>query len=118
MLITLLVMCLSLSLSAPLPLALSFNLFTVLPSLFTVLSRTEVTFDTSMNTGQQLYHTLSPDEMNKANAEYIQKIRQRLEEDAVAREQREKRRRRVLVEQLQAHEAQEVTTALLDSFSS
>lgn len=81
-------------------------------------SRTEVTFDTSMNTGQQLYHTLSPDEMNKANAEYIQKIRQRLEEDAVAREQREKRRRRVLVEQLQAHEAQEVTTALLDSFSS
>uniref|UniRef100_A0AAY4BZB8 Calponin-homology (CH) domain-containing protein n=1 Tax=Denticeps clupeoides TaxID=299321 RepID=A0AAY4BZB8_9TELE len=39
--------------------------------------------------------------------EYIQEIRQRLEEDAVAREQREKRRLRVLMEQLQAHEAQE-----------
>uniref|UniRef100_A0A8C8DAP6 Calponin-homology (CH) domain-containing protein n=1 Tax=Oncorhynchus tshawytscha TaxID=74940 RepID=A0A8C8DAP6_ONCTS len=39
--------------------------------------------------------------------EYIQKIRQRLEEDATARQQREKRRRHVLVEQLKAHEAQE-----------
>uniref|UniRef100_A0A8C7P748 Sperm flagellar 2 n=1 Tax=Oncorhynchus mykiss TaxID=8022 RepID=A0A8C7P748_ONCMY len=43
----------------------------------------------------------------QANSEYIQKIRQRLEEDATARQQREKRRRRVLVEQLKAHEAQE-----------
>uniref|UniRef100_A0A4W5J7I5 Sperm flagellar 2 n=1 Tax=Hucho hucho TaxID=62062 RepID=A0A4W5J7I5_9TELE len=43
----------------------------------------------------------------QANIEYIQKIRQRLEEDAAARQQREKRRRRVLVEQLKAHEAQE-----------
>uniref|UniRef100_A0A4W5JKA8 Sperm flagellar 2 n=1 Tax=Hucho hucho TaxID=62062 RepID=A0A4W5JKA8_9TELE len=48
-----------------------------------------------------------PEELAQANIEYIQKIRQRLEEDAAARQQREKRRRRVLVEQLKAHEAQE-----------
>ncbi|XP_062398924.1 sperm flagellar protein 2 isoform X2 [Sardina pilchardus] len=72
------------------------------------LSDAEVAFDCSMDTGQvSLHHTLSPDEMVKANAEYVQKIRQRLEEDTAAREQREKRRRRVLVEQLRAHEAQE-----------
>uniref|UniRef100_A0A8C7CAT8 Sperm flagellar 2 n=1 Tax=Oncorhynchus kisutch TaxID=8019 RepID=A0A8C7CAT8_ONCKI len=46
-------------------------------------------------------------EPEEANSEYIQKIRQRLEEDATARQQREKRRRHVLVEQLKAHEAQE-----------
>uniref|UniRef100_A0AAY4BXJ6 Calponin-homology (CH) domain-containing protein n=1 Tax=Denticeps clupeoides TaxID=299321 RepID=A0AAY4BXJ6_9TELE len=50
---------------------------------------------------------LSPRSGALANQEYIQEIRQRLEEDAVAREQREKRRLRVLMEQLQAHEAQE-----------
>ncbi|XP_067378543.1 sperm flagellar protein 2 isoform X3 [Channa argus] len=44
----------------------------------------------------------------KSNSEYIQEIRQRLEENAIAREQREKRRNRFLVEQLKAHEAQEV----------
>ncbi|KAF3695618.1 Sperm flagellar protein 2 Protein KPL2 [Channa argus] len=44
----------------------------------------------------------------KSNSEYIQEIRQRLEENAIAREQREKRRDRFLVEQLKAHEAQEV----------
>lgn len=44
----------------------------------------------------------------QSNSKYIQDIRQRLEENAVAREQREKRRDRFLVEQLQAHEAQEV----------
>ncbi|XP_038852765.1 sperm flagellar protein 2 [Salvelinus namaycush] len=48
-----------------------------------------------------------PEELAQANSEYIQKIRQRLEEDAAARQQREKRRRRVLVEQMKAHEAQE-----------
>uniref|UniRef100_A0A8C7C4N9 Sperm flagellar 2 n=1 Tax=Oncorhynchus kisutch TaxID=8019 RepID=A0A8C7C4N9_ONCKI len=48
-----------------------------------------------------------PEELAQANSEYIQKIRQRLEEDATARQQREKRRRHVLVEQLKAHEAQE-----------
>ncbi|XP_029999221.1 sperm flagellar protein 2 [Sphaeramia orbicularis] len=43
----------------------------------------------------------------QSNSEYIQKIRQRLQEDALAREQREKRVDRFLVEQLKAHEAQE-----------
>ncbi|KAM4875931.1 sperm flagellar protein 2 [Thomomys bottae] len=39
--------------------------------------------------------------------DYIKKIQKRLEEDAFAREQREKRRRRLLMDQLIAHEAQE-----------
>ncbi|XP_047197228.1 sperm flagellar protein 2 [Hippoglossus stenolepis] len=43
----------------------------------------------------------------KSNSQYIQEIRQKLEENAVSREQREKRRDRFLVEQLKAHEAQE-----------
>ncbi|XP_037337699.2 sperm flagellar protein 2 [Pungitius pungitius] len=43
----------------------------------------------------------------QSNSKYIQDIRQRLAENAVAREQREKRRDRFLVEQLEAHEAQE-----------
>ncbi|XP_044053847.1 sperm flagellar protein 2 isoform X2 [Siniperca chuatsi] len=43
----------------------------------------------------------------QSNSKYIQDIRQRLEENAVAREQREKRGDRFLVEQLKAHEAQE-----------
>nr|XP_014353121.1 PREDICTED: sperm flagellar protein 2 [Latimeria chalumnae] len=43
----------------------------------------------------------------QSNDEYIGKIRKRLEEDSFAREQREKRRRKVLLEQLKAHEAQE-----------
>ncbi|XP_075444209.1 sperm flagellar protein 2 isoform X2 [Ascaphus truei] len=38
---------------------------------------------------------------------YIRKIQKRLEEDTRAREQREKRRRRILMEQLVAHGAQE-----------
>ena len=42
------------------------------------------------------------------NDEYINKIRRRLQEDGVARKEREKRRRKVLVDQLQAHEALEV----------
>ncbi|CAB1319295.1 unnamed protein product, partial [Coregonus sp. 'balchen'] len=53
-----------------------------------------------------------PEELARVNSEYIQKIRQRLEEDAAARQQREKRRRRVLVEQLKAHEAQELERRL------
>lgn len=54
------------------------------------------------------------------NKEYIENIRQRLEEDSTAREQREMRRRRALMEQLQAHEAQQVTTdlAYLNSINS
>ncbi|KAK2837810.1 hypothetical protein Q5P01_015022 [Channa striata] len=43
----------------------------------------------------------------QSNSEYIQEIREKLEENAIAREQREKRRDRFLVEQLKAHEAQE-----------
>uniref|UniRef100_UPI0037E8F8BE sperm flagellar protein 2 n=1 Tax=Semicossyphus pulcher TaxID=241346 RepID=UPI0037E8F8BE len=43
----------------------------------------------------------------QSNTKYIQDIRQRLEENALARELREKRRDRFLVEQLKAHEAQE-----------
>ncbi|XP_078353910.1 sperm flagellar protein 2-like [Oculina patagonica] len=43
----------------------------------------------------------------RSNDEYINKIRTRLEEDSVARKEREKRRRRVLIEQMKAHEAQE-----------
>lgn len=47
------------------------------------------------------------------NDEYIGKIRKRLQEDALAREEREKRRRKVLTEQMSAHLAQEVSEALL-----
>ena len=43
-----------------------------------------------------------------SNEDYIGRIRKRLNEDASAREEREKRRRKVLVDQLKAHEAQEV----------
>ncbi|XP_062368778.1 sperm flagellar protein 2 [Cinclus cinclus] len=39
--------------------------------------------------------------------EYIRKIKKRVEEDTFAREQRAKRRQRMLVDQLTAHEAQE-----------
>ncbi|NWX34313.1 SPEF2 protein, partial [Notiomystis cincta] len=39
--------------------------------------------------------------------EYIRKIQKRVEEDSFAREQRAKRRRRMLVDQIAAHEAQE-----------
>ena len=46
--------------------------------------------------------------MPGCNDEYIGKIRKRLNEDAAARAEREKRRRKVLVDQLKAHEAQEV----------
>jgi hypothetical protein len=42
------------------------------------------------------------------NDEYIGKIRKRLQEDASARAEREKRRRKVLVDQMKAHESQEV----------
>ena len=43
-----------------------------------------------------------------SNDDYIGKIRKRLEEDAVARQEREKRRRKVLVDQLKAHDTNEV----------
>ncbi len=44
----------------------------------------------------------------KSNDDYIGKIRNRLQEDAHARKEREKRRRKVLVDQLKANEALEV----------
>ena len=44
----------------------------------------------------------------KSNDDYISKIRNRLQEDAHARKEREKRRRKVLVDQLKANEALEV----------
>ena len=43
-----------------------------------------------------------------SNDDYIGKIRKRLQEDASARQEREKRRRKVLVDQIKAHESQEV----------
>ena len=43
-----------------------------------------------------------------SNEEYIGHIRKRLNEDRTARSEREKRRRKVMVDQLKAHEAQEV----------
>ncbi len=46
------------------------------------------------------------------NDDYISKIRNRLQEDSHARKEREKRRRKVLVDQLKANEAQEVTLIL------
>lgn len=49
----------------------------------------------------------------KSNESYIGKIRKRLNEDESARNEREKRRRKVLVEQQRAHEAQEVRYYLL-----
>lgn len=48
----------------------------------------------------------------QSNSKYIQEIRQRLEENATAQEQRGKRRERFLVAQLKAHEAQEVKLLL------
>ncbi|XP_066514487.1 sperm flagellar protein 2-like isoform X1 [Hoplias malabaricus] len=55
----------------------------------------------------QVTHALNEDEMVQWNSDYVQKIRQRLEEDANAREQREKRRRRALIQQLHTHHAHE-----------
>lgn len=51
---------------------------------------------------------LWPEEVALTSSEYVLKIRQRLERDAAAREQREKRRRQALVRQLQAHEEHQV----------
>ena len=49
----------------------------------------------------------------KSNDDYISKIRNRLQEDAHARKEREKRRRKVLVDQLKANEALEVVFVCL-----
>ncbi|XP_028417674.1 sperm flagellar protein 2-like [Dendronephthya gigantea] len=50
---------------------------------------------------------LEPISLKTAGDDYVSKIKKRLNEDAVARKEREKRRRRVLIEQLKAHESQE-----------
>ncbi|KAA0717472.1 Sperm flagellar protein 2 [Triplophysa tibetana] len=52
-------------------------------------------------------HVMSTDEREQWNREYMENIRLRLDEDSTAREQREMRRRRALVEQLQAHQTQQ-----------
>ncbi len=61
-----------------------------------------------MHSGETAHHFVSPTK-TRDNDEYIVKIRQNLEENAAARAEREKRRRKVLVDQLRAHEAQEVS---------
>lgn len=66
-----------------------------------VLSTPRTSLDTAAQTTADLLSTYSDDD-------YIKKIQKRLKEDAFAREQREKRRRRLLMDQLIAHEAQEV----------
>uniref|UniRef100_A0A8C4M5A4 Sperm flagellar 2 n=1 Tax=Equus asinus asinus TaxID=83772 RepID=A0A8C4M5A4_EQUAS len=63
-------------------------------------SASKTSLDTAGQTTADLLNTYSDDD-------YIKKIQKRLEEDAFAREQREKRRRRLLMDQLIAHEAQE-----------
>lgn len=52
-----------------------------------------------------------------SNDDYIGKIRKRLQEDESARAEREKRRRKVLVDQMKAHEAQEVRIHIKTFFS-
>lgn len=66
-----------------------------------VFSASKTYLDPADQTAADLLNTYSDDD-------YIKKIQKRLEEDAFAREQREKRRRRLLMDQLIAHEAQEV----------
>ncbi|XP_073933727.1 sperm flagellar protein 2 isoform X1 [Castor canadensis] len=63
-------------------------------------SASKTYLDPADQTAADLLNTYSDDD-------YIKKIQKRLEEDAFAREQREKRRRRLLMDQLIAHEAQE-----------
>ncbi|XP_033035240.1 sperm flagellar protein 2 isoform X4 [Trachypithecus francoisi] len=63
-------------------------------------SASKTSLDTAGQTTTDLLNTYSDDE-------YIKKIRKRLEENAFALEQREKRRRKWLMDQLIAYEAQE-----------
>ncbi|NXB23769.1 SPEF2 protein, partial [Rhagologus leucostigma] len=60
----------------------------------------ETTLETIPEMKYELLNIYSDDE-------YIRKIQKRVEEDTFAREQRAKRRRKMLVDQLAAHEAQE-----------
>ena len=72
-----------------------------------ILSASKTSLDTAGQTTTDLLNTYSDDD-------YIKKIQKRLEENAFAREQREKRRRRLLMDQLIAHEAQEVRCVVID----
>lgn len=49
-----------------------------------------------------------PEELGVDSDEYLNRIKTQLEEDRSAREERAKRRRKVMVDQMKAHEAQEV----------
>ncbi|NXI05650.1 SPEF2 protein, partial [Pachycephala philippinensis] len=60
----------------------------------------ETTLETVPETKTELLNVYSDDE-------YVRKIQKRVEEDTFAREQRAKRRRKMLVDQLAAHEAKE-----------
>ncbi|POI29972.1 hypothetical protein CIB84_006278, partial [Bambusicola thoracicus] len=60
----------------------------------------ETTLETTAQAATELLPTCSDDD-------YVRKIQKHLEEDMFAREQREKRRRKMLMEQLIAHEAEE-----------
>uniref|UniRef100_A0A8C5K7S7 Calponin-homology (CH) domain-containing protein n=1 Tax=Jaculus jaculus TaxID=51337 RepID=A0A8C5K7S7_JACJA len=64
------------------------------------VSTSKTSLEIADHTTTDLLNTYSDDD-------YIKKIQKRLEEDTFAREQREKRRRRLLMDQLIAHEAQE-----------
>ena len=44
----------------------------------------------------------------ESSLEYLERIKTRMQEDATAQEERAKRRRKVLVDQMKAHQAQEV----------
>ncbi|XP_044286991.1 sperm flagellar protein 2 [Varanus komodoensis] len=72
---------------------------TIMPAKLTE-SMIQVAIQAKTPTVTELLNTYSDDE-------YIRKIQKRLEEDTFAREQREKRRRKMLREQLIAHEAHE-----------
>lgn len=61
----------------------------------------ETTLETTAQAATELLPTCSDDD-------YVRKLQKYLEEDMFAREQREKRRRKMLMEQLIAHEAEEV----------
>lgn len=67
----------------------------------TVATPPPLTYDAS-----QLCDTSSA--LAASSAAYMTKIRKRINEDTTARVEREKRRRKVLVEQLTAHQALEV----------
>lgn len=66
----------------------------------------EASLETITETRTELLSIYSDDE-------YLRKIQKHVQEDAFAREQRAKRRRKMLMDQLAAHEAQEVGNCML-----